>query len=74
MDQRELEGKMSKFICHDIVSPLTNINTYVTLLKSDRLSPEEKEEILKNIENNSIWALKMISEMRQTIKKSPFLI
>lgn len=66
-EEREMNEILIKTISHDIANPLTVVKSYVEMVQSGRIPPDDVNLTIEKIKQNSISALSMIKRIRNAI-------
>jgi signal transduction histidine kinase len=66
-EEREVNELLIKTISHDLANPLMVIDSYLGLIKDDKIPLEEKEKILQRIRQNAQAGLGMIARIRRAV-------
>ncbi len=66
-EEREMNEILIKTISHDIANPLTVVKSYVEMIQTGRIPPEDVQVTVEKIKQNSISALSMIKRIRNAI-------
>jgi signal transduction histidine kinase len=66
-EEREMNEILIKTISHDIANPLTVVKSYVEMIQSGRIPPEDVNLTLEKIKLNTVSALGMIKRIRNAI-------
>lgn len=72
-DQLNQDKKLLKTVCHDLANPIMIIGSYVSMIKSGRVSKDNMDDIVNKIQSNSDSALSLISRIKENSlnKKDP---
>lgn len=66
-EEREMNEILIKAVSHDLANPLTVINSYLELINSGRIPPEDLKLTLEKIKQNTNSAQEMIKRLRNAV-------
>jgi signal transduction histidine kinase len=66
--ERETNGALTKLILHDLANPLAIISSYLEMINSGRIPPEDIKLTLDKIKSNTHSALELIQGIRSDIQ------